>query len=178
MKEKLYMERALFIIAPQNAGKTTQLKSMFADPRFGTNTIIPQSKRLPVITLSKDRRLYIRLSSPHEMKLSPVQFHKNIIASTGVGRWCFAGAFHPYRLNKMPDVFDALKLFKQKFNPERIRVCFLSPNTNKKGKSLTESEVLIISDKLRKIKGVEYMFIDARDEYANGLLLADFFDFS
>jgi hypothetical protein len=149
---------------------------MFADRRFGTNGNIPHGKRLPKVTLSNDRSLYIRLSSPHESNINPAQFHKGIIDATGSGRWCFAGAFHTHEFNKMPDFVESIKLFKSKFNPERVRVCLLSPN--KRGKTLCNDDIQYICQQLQRLRGIEYMFIDAQDKYINGLLLADFFDFA
>lgn len=32
-----YLERALFVVAPQNFGKSTLLRSMFNDPRLGND---------------------------------------------------------------------------------------------------------------------------------------------
>ena len=77
----------------------------------------------------------------------------------------------------MPDVVDSVKLFIGKFSPERTRVAFLSPNRHGQqigtflpGRDLTQE--------LLAIPNVEVMCIDGRQRNKNGLLLADFFDFT
>ncbi|MCK9418281.1 MAG: hypothetical protein M0R70_02765 [Nitrospirae bacterium] len=179
MINQLYIERALFVVGLQNTGKSTQLRSMLADPRFGANGRTASSKRIKIIQLSNERNLYIRLSSPHESRLTPQKFIRGIQSRMRAGRWCFAGALHPKPLNKMPDAAESIALFQDKFNVERIRVCFLSPD--KRGQWLNENEEIRIEGllrHLRKIGNVECMFIDARSRKANSLLLSDFFDFS
>ena len=62
-----YFERALFIVGEPDAGKSTQLRSMFCDVRLGTNGHIPAKANLAgMYRLSNERCLYIRLTSPHE----------------------------------------------------------------------------------------------------------------
>ena len=62
-----YVERALFIVAPRNFGKSTTLRSMFRDHRLGTAGKIPKAPKLPdEYRLGNERRLYLRLTSPHE----------------------------------------------------------------------------------------------------------------
>ncbi len=179
MEKRLHLERALFIVGLQNTGKSTQLRSMFADPRFGTNGKRPASRKIKVIPLSNERQLYMRLSSPHESRLKPQAFMRGIEKRMRSGRWCFAGALHPIPLNKMPDAAESIALFQNKFNAERIRVCFLSPDM--RGRWLHENDEINVNNllqKLKRIDKVEYMFVDARSKEANCLLLSDFFDFS
>jgi len=179
MEKRLYLERALFAVGLQNTGKSTQLRSMFADPRFGTNGKLPSLGKIKVIPLSNERQLYIRLSSPHESRLTPQEFIRGIERKMRSGRWCFAGALHPDALNKMPDAAETIALFQSKFMAERIRVCFLSPDM--RGRWIHENNVIKVDNllqKLRRIDNVEYIFVDARSQSANSLLLSDFFDFS
>lgn len=176
---RLYLERALLVVGLQNTGKTTQLRSMFADPRFGTNGQLPALGKLKVIPLSNERQLYIRLSSPHESRLNPAEFMRGIKRRMRTGRWCFAGALQPNALNRMPDAAATIALFQRRFMPERIRVCFLSPD--KRGRWLHENNEININNllnRLSRIDNVECMFVDARSRSANSLLLSDFFDFS
>jgi GTPase Era involved in 16S rRNA processing len=59
--KKYYFERALFIVGKPNSGKSTQLKSMFRDVRFGTNSRIPPTRSIKeVYRLSNERALHIR----------------------------------------------------------------------------------------------------------------------
>jgi hypothetical protein len=177
MPKPLYIERALFVIGGRDAGKSIQLRSMCLDWKFGKKGIIPRRGRIAIINLSHDRKLFIKLDSPHEESLDVEQW-LDIIADGKSGRWCFAGALHPVELNNMPGLKTSVKAFYKRFLPERIRICFLSPD--KDGNPITESvnniDTLIHS--LRSIKGVECTFIDARSKTANGLILADFFDFT
>jgi hypothetical protein len=174
----LHLERALFVVAPRNSGKSTALRSVFLDRRFGTKGVIPLTKKIPDnYYLSNERRLYLRLTSPHELGETPKEFIAKTKKKTVSGRWCFAGPFHPNAFKKMPDVVKSVKLFIHTFNPERVRIAFLSPthhgqevNTFSPGRDLTK-ELLAISR-------VEVLCLDGRHKDKNGLLLADFFDFT
>ena len=69
MANPRYVERALFLIGDQSTGKSTQLRSMFLDQRLGKMGQIPSDHNLmESYPLSNGRRLYLRLSSPHEAK--------------------------------------------------------------------------------------------------------------
>lgn len=78
----------------------------------------------------------------------------------------------------MPDVVDSIRLFIKEFDPDRVRVVFLSPDRHgvELGKYAAgrdfPPELLDIDHR------VEVACIDARRREANGLLLADFFDFT
>ena len=173
----LYLERALFVIGPQNSGKSVQLRSMFVDRRFGTDGQIPVSRNVrETIFLSNERRLHLRLTSPHEMEEDIETFLTKIESKTRVGRWCFAGALQIEADGSMPDVVETLQEFVQRFSPERARVCFLSPDRHGEWGDLSYFDSYI--QRLLAIDGIEYLFIDARDRGTNGLLLADFFDFA
>lgn len=176
-----YLERALFVVAPPDSGKSTTLRSMFLDRRLGLNGVPPPSSSHHRIAadyyISNERRLHLRLTSPHEYGESPEEFMEKARGNMPDGRWCFACPFQPDARNKMPDVVDSVKLFIGKFSPERTRVAFLSPNRHGQqigtflpGRDLTQE--------LLAIPNVEVMCIDGRQRNKNGLLLADFFDFT
>lgn len=177
----LFVERALFVVAPQDSGKSTTLRSMFLDRRLGSNGIPPPSseqRRLAeTYNLSNERRLYLRLTSPHEYDESPAEFQAKARTKMGGGRWCYAGPFQPDAFKKMPDVAQSVMSFAKAFEPERIRVAFLSPNRHGEtiGKFLPERD---LTEELLAIPTVEVMCIDGRQRAKNGLLLADFFDFT
>ena len=40
------LERVLFVVGTRHSGKSTQLRSMFRDVRFGTGGIIPKQRKL------------------------------------------------------------------------------------------------------------------------------------
>src|SRR3954451_5850698 len=67
---KYYFERALFVGGEQNAGKSTQLRSMLSDVRFHTFGKVASgadSRKLPAAyRFSNERVLYLRLTPPHE----------------------------------------------------------------------------------------------------------------
>ena len=179
MASPLYIERALFVVGDQNTGKSVQLRSMFLDWRFGSEGIIPISSKIKEsICLSEHRSLHIRLTSPHEYGDTPKSFLDKIENKTNVGRWNFAGAFQPEASNKMPDVKVSVEKFVNRFDPERVRVCFLSPDLHGNLIHNKMSSFDSIVDSLISIDNVEVIFIDARSREANGLLLADFFDFA
>jgi hypothetical protein len=76
----------------------------------------------------------------------------------------------------MPDVVATCRAFVRHFYPERTRVVFLSPDRH--GACPQETEHMKRVDGLRRVDSVEVCWIVARDRTVNGLLLADFFDFS
>lgn len=187
-----YFERALFVVGEPNSGKSTQLRSIFRDVRFGTGGSIPHTRNLAEIyQFSNERSLYLRLSSPHEMGESirkkrgrdgsSTSFLKKTAAKLaantpdGGRRWNFACAMQPYAAKRMPDIVVTCRAFVTHFNPERIRVVFLSPNWH--GEYLQETAHATLVNGLRRIPSVEICWIDARDRIANGLFLCDFFDF-
>jgi len=185
-----YFERALFVVGEQNSGKSTQLRSMFRDVRLGTNGNIPAATNLQeMYRLSNERCLYIRLTSPHErgeyIGRRPdgeadnflQKTEEKIVSSTPhVGRrWNFACALQPLAANHMPDVVETVRAFVARFDPERTRVLFLSPDRH--DARLQRGHLPLVAG-LRTIPSVEIAWIDARDRTANGLLIADFFDFT
>ena len=173
-----YLERALFVVGPQNSGKSKNLRALFLDRRLGSDGTIPdKSKLIDSYYISNKRCLYLRLTSPHEANESPEKFFDKTRSKMWPGRWCFAGPLQPNAYNQMPDVVSTIKLFKNEFNPERIRVIFLSPtweNTMLHEYSMGRD----LPSELLKIETVEVALIDARYRENNGLFLADFFDFS
>lgn len=177
MAKLFYLERALFVVGNRHTGKSTQLRSMCLDTRFGYGGTIPTLGRISVINLSNERKLLIKLDSPHEEELS-IDEWINIVSKDKTGRWCFAGALHPKKLNKMPSLAASLRAFCNYYLPERVRICFLSPD--KDNNLITDSinNINNTIDSLHNIGGVECIFIDARSRTANGLVLADFFDFT
>ncbi|HEY4932145.1 MAG TPA: hypothetical protein VII23_11280 [Terriglobales bacterium] len=187
-----HFERALFVVGEPNSGKSNQLRSMFRDVRLGTAGIIPRDNKIPdFYRLSNDRCLYLRLTSPHEMgetirrkqhgQDAPTNFLQKtadkIIANTSrLGRrWNFASALQPNAAKNMPNVVEVCSAFVRYFNPERVRVVFLSPDWH--GESLQQEYSSLVPG-LRKFPSVEVCWIDAGSRTANGLLLADFFDFT
>jgi hypothetical protein len=177
----LFLERALFVVAPQDSGKSTTLRSLFQDRRLGTDGVSPSSsaqKRLPEIYhLSNERRLYLRLTSPHEYGESPEEFIEKTRGKMDSGRWCFAGPLQPDAFRNMPDVVASIAAFICAFQPERLRVAFLSPNRH--GQELsTFLPARDLSQELLSIERVEVLCLDGRERGKNGLLLADFFDFT
>lgn len=175
------LERALFVVAPQDSGKSTTLRSLFLDRRLGREGVPPPSSeqpRLPEIYhLSNERHLYLRLTSPHENGETLKKFLEKTSNKMEAGRWCYAGPFQPDAFRKMPDVVKSVESFIGAFSPERARVAFLSPNrhghsveTFLPGRDLTQE--------LLAVPGVEVMCLDGRQRGKNGLLLADFFDFT
>ena len=128
----IHLERALFVVAPQDSGKSTTLRSLFRDRRFETNGEPPPSskqRRLSeVYWLGNDRRQYLRLTSPHEYGEAIEQFVDKSCGKMISDRWCFAGPLQPDAFRQMPDVVATVDAFNSAFSPERCRVVFLSLN--------------------------------------------------
>lgn len=173
----LLLERALFVVAPRNSGKSTTLRSIFLDRRFGTNGIPTQPKLPDSYYISNERRLYLRLTSPHESDETPEEFFTKAEDKMPGGRWCYAGPFQPAAFKQMPDVVESVEKFAKRFKPERIRVAFLSPNHRGSDISTFLQNRDLMAD-LLSIPKVEVMCLDGRQKEKNGLLLADFFDFT
>lgn len=180
-----HFERALFVVGAQNSGKSVQLRSMFGDLRFGQRGRIPTGGRVAdVYSLSNERWLHLRLTSPHErweciLGANGTNFldktEERIMGHLRWGRrWNFACPLQPDASRNMPDVTKTIEAFAQRFQPERIRVAFLSPDRH--GGTHQEGQLQAAAD-LQQID-CEVCWIDARNRTANGLLLADFFDFT
>jgi len=109
--------------------------------------------------------------------LSPEVRRKDEGKDVGSDGWCFATPFQPDAFRNMPDVVETMHGFVAAFSPERTRVAFLSPNRH--GATidgfLPGRDLL---DKLLNISTVEVLGMDGRRRNVNGLLLADFFDFT
>jgi hypothetical protein len=94
-------------------------------------------------------------------------------------RFNFASAVQPDANSTTPSLSEICDELCKRFLPERIRVVQIHPRQDgKDGKLLTQSEI----DQLRKL-GVEVVTIDGRrpanpNRDANGLFLADYFDFT
>jgi hypothetical protein len=180
---RFHFERALFVVGEPDAGKSNQLRSMFRDRRLGNDGIVPRNNRLPEIyRLSNERSLYLRLTSPHEMDEDLTDFLEGLwekVSENTPGRgrrWNAACALQPFPARKMRARLPIIcKRFDQWFEPERIRIAFLSPDRH--GSHLQARHDTLIQA-LRVNAKVETCWIDARDRYANGLLLADYFDFT
>jgi hypothetical protein len=179
MNTPYYLERALFVVGEPNSGKSTQLRSIFRDIRLGTGGKIPRGRRkLPEIyPLSNERCLYLRLTSPHEFGESVSGFldktEDKIVRNTPRRgrRWVFVSALQAHAAKKMPDVVKTCQSFLARFNPERIRIVFLSPDWH--GTNLQADHNQLVGS-LQANGRIEICWIDARDRRANGLFLADF----
>lgn len=54
----LWLERALFIVGPQDSGKSPQLRSLFLDRRLGTAGVIPATRNVAEsYYIGKERKL-------------------------------------------------------------------------------------------------------------------------
>ena len=177
-----YVERALFLIGDQNTGKSTQLRSMFLDRRLGQEGQVPSARRLvELYPLSNERWLYLRLTSPHEVGEKIGDFldkcdSKMRPGGTGTRRWNFAGALQVRATKNLPKGPKVIEAFNQRFSPERVRAVILSPDRS--GTAMDWSEAQCLIKALRPLPNCEVMTVDATDRQANGLMYADYFDFT
>jgi hypothetical protein len=176
MTQPLHIERFLLVAGAQDTGKSTQLRAMFCDPRFGSGRRIPTApKPKETYELSPGRRLYLRLSSPHENNETLERFLEKTARKTRAGRWCVASAVQIEPARQMPSLPCIVSAITERFSPERIRIAILSPD--RRGVPLRGAAGHI--QELREVVDVaEVMCIDARTRVGNGLLLADTFDFT
>ena len=176
MAKTPFIERVLLVAGAPNTGKSVQMRSMFRDARLGTSGQIPEARNLPnTLQLSPFRRLYLRLSSPHELGETLDRFLNKIEEnSDGSHRWNVASAVQIYAAGNMPNLSDIATALDEHFSPERIRVAILSPDRH----GNPQSEAPELMETLRAVSSCETLCIDARCRYSNGLLLADTFDFA
>ena len=172
------VERFLFVVGDQDSGKSTQLRSMFLDPRFGTQCQVPTTRNVPdTYYLSVDRGLYLRLTSPHEFGETLTEFLDKTEAKTKVGRWAVAGPLQPQGFRNMPDLAATVSGVVQRFQPERVRLCLLSPDRH--GQAQARGTLQQLFDQLWSVAGpVECLCIDARDRSRNSSVLAGFLDYT
>src|ERR1035437_6109308 len=179
-----HMERALFVVGRQNAGKSTLLRHMFIDPRLGTGGKIPTASKIRPVALSHERCLVVRCTSPHERNEPLDAFFKKLdrameIAYREYWRFNFACAMQLTTAGKVPDFVTLCEEFQERFEPERIRVIQIDPCQNgKPGVRLARTEI----DQLRYHR-IEMVVVDwdrspTSNQDPNGYLLADFFDFA
>ena len=176
MQEARLLERVLLVAGAQNTGKSVQIRSMFLDPRLGTTGQIPEARNIPnVYALSPFRRLYLRLTSPHESWETLDRFLEKIEENTdGHYRWNVASAVQIEAGGNMPNIGELVTALEERFSPERIRIAILSPDRH--GDVLADAPALMQA--LQAVPSCEAMCIDARSRHRNGLLLADTFDFA
>ena len=88
---------------------------------------------------------------------------QKILASTpNIGRrWNFACALQPSATPRMPNIVVTIKEFVERFDPERTRVLFLSPDRH--GAVLQSGHLQLIAD-LGAVASVEIGWIDAREQ--------------
>jgi hypothetical protein len=176
VSESPVIERILLVAGAQGTGKSTQLRAMFRDPRLGTDGCIPEQRNLPdAYELSPSRRLYLRLTSPHEARMSLEEFLQKISDKATSGRWCVASAVQVEASRQMPDLRSTVRAICQRFSPERVRVALLSPD--REGSQL-EDIGRHLADLRDAADATEVMCVDARTPDRNGLLLVDTFDFA
>jgi len=174
------VERALFMIGDQDTGKSTQLRSLFLDHRLGNRGQVPDARNLPnSFALSNERRLYLRLTSPHEVGESLHDFFDKFDAAIAGGpqrRWCYAGPLQPTGTEGLADAPSVIGAFVRRYSPERVRAVILSPTWRGAHFGSAAHDALV--DALLATPGVEVVTADARHRTANGLVYADFFDFT
>lgn len=183
-RSRAHLERVLLISGLQNAGKSTALRRMFLDPRFGTGGNVPRNRRLGFVTISRERCLFFRLSSPHEAGDTLERFFRKLNramerAWNFYWRFNFACAMQPHSNGTTADLVTFCEEFQKRLLPERTRVVQIHPRQDgEPGALLSTNDV----DRLWAL-GVEVATIDARrprnaNWATNGHLLADYFDFT
>ena len=183
-----HLERVLLVCGMQNSGKTTLLRHMYVDPRFGTADRVPNRRRgrLPVVALSRERCLYIRSASPHERHESLAGFLGQLERQIDLAwrRWDYwrvniACAVQPDATEDTPDATTICEAIRRRFVPERMRLVQIDPTQRgNAGVRLSIDQL----DRLREIPA-EVISVDGRrsageNQHPNGFLLADFFDFT
>ena len=180
--ETPYVERALFVVGQHGAGKSAHLKNMFLDQRFHTGARPLRRRRrgaIAPIALSNERTLLVFSQSAPERGYTIRQWIDRIRESMGGGRWCFAGALRAQYTGELEsDALQHVQAFIETFSPERVRICFLSPDI--KGRLVDDfldpnEQIIPTISSLDRVEGI---FIDYRLLKTNAMMMADFFDFT
>lgn len=87
---------------------------------------------------------------------------------------------HPYPPKNMPTAASAIQHFIKNFDPEWVRAMLLWPSHYRDDDDIFGSDVVegLLGVLERIDKRVETMCVDGRQRGRNGLVLADFFDFT
>lgn len=174
-----YLERALFVIGDQGDGKSSQIRDIFRDKRFhhhGKSRIGDDGRLDDWIAISNERWLHVRVTSPHEYGEDIDTFLKKIEDkndSKSHYRWNFLGALQASEFRKMPHPEEAIRHFIKIFTPERVRAVLIVRTYE--GEAIESHVMYRILDGL-KDSICEVVLIDAQRD--NGLMIADFFDFT
>ena len=182
-RTRAHLERVLLVCGEQNSGKSRLLRQMLSDERLGGEA--PVSMRVGSRFLSRERKLAVRFTSPHEMGEDIQTFVSKIDRETETAwhdswRLNYASAIQPRAANQMPGIVDVCQAVWGAFKPERIRVVILAPDIYGDTRNLISNEEV---DALRTLD-IEVLTIDARmradiaAEPGNIRILADYFDFS
>jgi hypothetical protein len=177
--EKTYVERALFVVGQHGAGKSAHLQNMFRDKRFHTAGVPWRSRgRIKRVALSNERTLMVFSQSFEERGHTVQQWISGIKQAAGERRWCFAGALRAQYAGELEsDALLHIMAFIETFSPERVRICFLSPDSRDRpiGNFLDLDAVI---PAISSMDGVECVFIDFHLLKTNAMMMADFFDFA
>jgi hypothetical protein len=177
----MYIERILIVLGEQNSGKSKQIRGMLDNQRFGYDGDFPETgKTATSFALSSNRRLYVRLTSPHEWEESFDQMSSKIIEEASRfppnTRW---NAIIPMQISasrKLPGGLSLIDNILVELNPERIRYVVLNPIHD--GTYLDSDLMDEIYGHIMDKERVDYCSIDARHELKNGTILLDYFDFA
>ena len=164
---KLHLERALFMIGRQNAGKTTQLTSL--------KTVIAKGKTTRrVFDLGNNRHLYVRLTSPQETGQTLSEFLRacEYNMRSRYCRWNYACAMQPDSGINIGGAVSTIKAFKNEFSPGRTCAVILCPDW--RGNRFPDERQALITD-LSDIGVSEILTVDARNQNSNGPRYAGFF---
>jgi hypothetical protein len=182
--KKPYVERALFIIGEKDAGKSKQIHSVLRDWRLHKEGKVPRKKtrRIPeTYALSNERWLYVRTRSYFEIPQSLDDFLDECAAKMKENedlrrRWNFLGALRPDKEGKRLSAACVIESFAKHFSVERTRAVILLPYQN--GKSIKPSNLTKLIANLRAKNVTDVLMVDATSRVGNGLIYADFFDFT
>jgi hypothetical protein len=182
-RQVAHLERVLFVCGSQNAGKSRLLRNMFHDPRFRSGRPIHYKGPVAQIALSQARRLFIKLSSPHERGETISDLFSLLDGELRKAwrygwRMNFACAVQPDDTGITPDIVKICEQLDARFLPERIRIAQINPRQD----NSDASQDLLNRGQINRLWRInaEIMSIDGRraGQPTNGMMLADYFDFT
>ncbi|MEX0922117.1 MAG: hypothetical protein WDZ84_05025 [Rhodovibrionaceae bacterium] len=131
--------------------------------------------------LSSERWLYLRMTSPHErgetLKTFLGKCEKEMQRyKERSWRWNLACPLQPNAENEMPDSVTTISKFITHFDPERVRAVLFHPDWQ--GNTMEQEALFSLMNKIQALPRTEVILTDARSREGNGLIYADFFDFT
>lgn len=120
----------------------------------------------------------IVLSSPHEKRETVDHYSGTVADRAQTGAWNFAGALQPQSESDPAGPATYIAAVIEQFDPERVRICLLSPDRDGDEHDLRALRAALRSHHTEPIVIDGSVDVENGDPEGHDLFLADFFDFT